>query len=118
MNGIITYRANTNLIKQLLLFVSFMVFSFSGFAQSKVSSVSGFEVKVEPTTKVQLEQSRATSNVEFALWFMGTKQDPNTDFSVEGTNVKKTIITSGMAPNRLLIKALLKKVVNYENSMS
>jgi hypothetical protein len=34
----------------------------------------------------------------------------------EGIN-KKQIITSGMAPNRLLIKAFLKKAVNFESSL-
>jgi hypothetical protein len=38
------------------------------------------------------------------LWFMGSKQNPNSTISTEGINTKKQIIT-GMAPNRLLIKA-------------
>jgi hypothetical protein len=38
------------------------------------------------------------------LWFMGSKQT-NSTISTEGINTKKQIITSGMAPNRLLIKA-------------
>jgi len=90
------------------------MFSFSGFSQTQ--SI-GFTEK-EASANVKVESSRATSNMEFALWFMGTKQDPNSTLSVEGTNAKKLIITSGMAPNRLLIKAFLKKVVNYENSLS
>jgi hypothetical protein len=93
------------------------MFSFSAFSQSQSASYVDFNGKVEPTN-VKLETSRATSNMEFALWFMGTKQDPNSTLSVEGTNAKKLIITSGMAPNRLLIKAFLKKVVNYESSLS
>jgi hypothetical protein len=40
---------------------------------------------------------------------MGSKQNPNSTISTEGINTKKQIITSGMAPNRLLIKAFLKK---------
>jgi hypothetical protein len=29
-------------------------------------------------------------NMEFVLWFMGSKQDPNTTISTEGINTKKT----------------------------
>ena len=49
---------------------------------------------------------------------MGSKQDPNTTISTEGINTKKQIMTSGMAPNRLLIKAFLKKAVNLESSIA
>ncbi|MFA9190358.1 hypothetical protein AAGV28_03140 [Flavobacterium sp. FZUC8N2.13] len=92
------------------------MFSSSVFSQSQSASNMSFTEKSE-TTNVKLESSRATSNMEFALWFMGTKQDPNSTLSTEGS-AKKLIITSGIAPNRLLIKAFLKKVVNYENSLS
>ncbi|MFL9830722.1 hypothetical protein ACSV4D_05720 [Flavobacterium sp. ARAG 55.4] len=98
----------------IFVFVLFFMFSFSGFSQNQ--SV-GFNEK-EVSANVKAESSRATSNMEFALWFMGTKQDPNSIMSSEGTSAKKLIITSGIAPNRLLIKAFLKKVVNYENSLS
>jgi hypothetical protein len=47
---------------------------------------------------------------------MGSKQKPNSTISTEGINTKKQIITSGMAPNRLLIK-LLKKAVNFESAL-
>ena len=110
-------RTNTKLMQTIFLFMLFSMLSFSGFAQSQANPAIEFNGKVE-STSVKLESSRATSNMEFALWFMGTKQDPNSTLSAEGTSAKKLIITSGMAPNRLLIKAFLKKVVNYENSLS
>jgi hypothetical protein len=117
MNNLKTYKTNSKLTQIIAVFVLFFMFSFSGFSQSQSASNIDFNGKVE-STNVKLETSRATSNMEFALWFMGTKQDPNSTLSVEGTNAKKLIITSGIAPNRLLIKAFLKKVVNYENSLS
>lgn len=117
MNNIKTYKTSAKLIKPLFLFMMFVLFSFSGFAQSPSNSTLEFNEKVE-SANMKLESSRVTSNMEFALWFMGTKQDPNATLSTEGTNTKKLIITSGMAPNRLLIKAFLKKVVNYESSLS
>nr|WP_288834103.1 hypothetical protein [uncultured Flavobacterium sp.] len=117
MNNVKTNKANSKLTQLIVVFVLFFMFSFSAFAQDKAVSSTGFAEKVQ-STNVKLESSRATSNMEFALWFMGTKQDPNSTLSTEECNAKKSIITSGMAPNRLLIKAFLKKVVNYENSLS
>ena len=93
------------------------MFSFSSSAQATASFDLNFNEKEAPTT-VKLENSKANSNMEIALWFMGTKQDPNAAVSTEGESAKKMIITSGIAPNRLLLKAFLKKVVNYETSLS
>lgn len=117
MNNLKTNNTNSKLIPSIFVFVLFLMFSFSGFSQSQSATSIDFNAKAE-TANVKLETLRATSNIEFALWFMGTKQDPNSTLSSEGTSAKKLIITSGMAPNRLLIKAFLKKVVNYENSLS
>lgn len=117
MNNLKANNTNSKLIQSIFVFVLFFMFSSSAFSQSQLDSKIDFTEKSE-TTNVKLESSRATSNMEFALWFMGTKQDPNSTLSTEGTSAKKLIITSGIAPNRLLIKAFLKKVVNYENSLS
>lgn len=117
MNNLKTNNTNSKLIQSIFVFVLFFMFSFSGFSQSQSTASVDFNGKTE-TTNVKLESSRTASNMEFALWFMGTKQDPNSTLSTEGTNTKKMIMTSGIAPNRLLIKAFLKKVVNYENSLS
>ena len=114
MNNLKINNTNSKLTQSIFFFMLFFMFSFSGFAQSQSIDFNG---KAE-STNVKLESSRATSNMEFALWFMGTKQDPNSTLSTESTNAKKLIITSGIAPNRLLIRAFLKKVVNYENSLS
>lgn len=116
MNNVKTNNTDSKLTQIIVVLVLFFMFSFSAFAQDQAISNVGFDGK-EATTNVKLESSRATSNMEFALWFMGTKQDPNSTLSAEG-NAKKSIITSGIAPNRLLLKAFLKKVVNYENSLS
>ena len=117
MNNSKINNTNSKSIQSVFVFVLFFMFSFSAFSQSQSVSNVEFNEKVE-STSVKVESSRSTSNMEFALWFMGTKQDPNSTLSSEGTNAKKLIITSGIAPNRLLIKAFLKKVVNYENSLS
>ncbi len=117
MNNSKANRTSSKLIFSIGLFMLFFMFSFSGYSQSQTDGVVNMKVN-EATSNVKVENSRANANMEFALWFMGTKQDPNSTLSNEGSNAKKSIITSGIAPNRLLIKAFLKKVVNYENSLS
>jgi hypothetical protein len=47
---------------------------------------------------------------------MGTKQDPNTTDLYRGKH-KKQIMTSGIAPNRLLIKAF-EEAVNFESALA
>jgi hypothetical protein len=58
--------------------------------------------------------NKSAANLEFVLWFMSSKQDPNSIISTEGINTKKQIMSSGLMPNRLLMKAFLKKAINYE----
>ena len=55
------------------------------------------------------------SNVNFILWFMGTKEDMGKSFSSEVMYTKKSFITSGREPNRLMVKTLLKKALNIKS---
>jgi hypothetical protein len=107
--------AVTNIKKRsvvLFLIFTFILFSNVSYGQKQVVN-SLLSNTAEITKGVNQEKNNA-SNMEFVLWFMGSKQNPNTTISTEGINTKKQIITSGLAPNRLLIKAFLKKAVNYE----
>jgi len=74
---------------------------------------------VNTSTEMSTIRQEATStdaNMNFVLWFMGSKQDPNAKALPAGVNTKKQFMTSGTAPNRLLIKAFLKKAVNFEHA--
>lgn len=71
---------------------------------------------VEINTMKQ-EAAIGASNMNFVLWFMGSKQTPNANAVPAGTTAKKQFITSGTEPNRLLIKAFLKKAVNFESAV-
>jgi hypothetical protein len=106
---------NTKSISLILFFL--LLANFSGFAQSKESlvSIDNFD---KFSVAESVESSSVSSNMNFVLWFMGSKQDPNTVISSDKTNAKKQIMTSGMAPNRLLIKTFLKKAINLENTLS
>lgn len=91
--------------------------SVSTYSQTEANDgVALNTTEISATTKQ--ESTVGNSNMNFVLWFMGSKQDPNSTISSEGINTKKKIMTSGIAPNRLLIKAFLKKAVNFESSMA
>jgi len=62
-------------------------------------------------TPVPVVAPLKNSNVDFILWFMGTKEDVNTKISNESFS-KKSFLTSGREPNHLLLKTLLKKAMN------
>jgi hypothetical protein len=89
-------------------------------------SVFGQEIEkkqmiISSTTEIvsdAKQESTSSSNMDFVLWFMGSKQDPNSTISTEGANTKKKIMTTGLAPNRVLIKAFLKKAVNFESALA
>ena len=104
--------------KTIALFFMFALILLSSvsFGQSKEdNSIASTTTEVSNEVK---QESNKNSNMEFVLWFMGSKQDPNSTISTEGINTKKQIMTSGLAPNRLLIKAFLKKAVNFESALS
>ena len=70
---------------------------------------------------VATTQSVTTTNTTMNIvsWFMGTKQTPNANQANDvSNNSKKQMINSGIAPNRLLIKTLLKKAANYNSTIA
>jgi hypothetical protein len=104
------------LIKAIALIVFMVVSNASVFGQS-TSDVADIN-KVETNVAKSDVSNAVSTSINFVLWFMGSKQDPNTSISSDRTNTKKQIMTSGIAPNRLLIKAFLKKAVDSENSLA
>ncbi|WPR72873.1 hypothetical protein SLW70_07035 [Flavobacterium sp. NG2] len=99
-----------------IIMIVVMMFSVVAFSQSPDNN-SLADALVEPVSNTAEVSTSRNSNVEFVLWFMGTKQNPNSTISTEGNSTRNQIITSGLAPNRLLIKAFLKKAVNFETSL-
>jgi len=99
----------------LLFFV--LVANTSVFGQSVGGNV--VEENVNELGTIKEEKSAVNSNTNFVIWFMGSKQTPNTSSTIaREINSKRQIITTGIAPNRLLIRAFLKKVVNFENALT
>lgn len=117
MNQFSTH-SNNKKIRTVLFLIIFSFFStVSGYSQTEDKN----EVAINTTEvagNAKQENTAVNSNMNFVLWFMGSKQDPNGTISTEEGNAKKKIMTSGIAPNRLLIKAFLKKAVNFESSLA
>ena len=116
-------QQNVNKNKNTFFIVlAFITLSFgTAFGQTAVENNSYLNSTITANTTetivVKQEEASTNSNMNFVLWFMGTKQDPNVKIVPAGANTKKEFITSGTAPNRLLIKAFLKKAVNYESAL-
>ena len=116
-------QQNVNKNKNTFFIVlAFIALSFgTAFGQTAVENNSYLNstitANITETIVVKQEEASTNSNMNFVLWFMGTKQDPNVKIVPAGANTKKEFITSGTAPNRLLIKAFLKKAVNYESAL-
>ena len=113
-------KADTKGISSLLImFVFILMSNVSVFGQSTQNVVDANTIEVSSNTKRENVTGTSSSNsMNFVLWFMGTKQGPNGTISKESTNAKIQIITSGSAPNRLLIKAFLKKAVDSDSMVS
>ena len=103
--------ANTttsNNIKMMIVLVM-MLLSTVGFAQNKV------EVPTAVATSTTTVEANVSMNM--VSWFMGTKQTTNENITKESTS-KKQMMTSGIAPNRLLIKTFLKKASQYASNIA
>ena len=120
-NNLNTRSTFTNENKKgfLLVVVLFLMTSFSSFAQSSTLEVVSTKevVSVETRTALVLDDSQ----LDFMNWFMGSKQSQSTnDFTTVNDNSssrRKQIISSGVTPNRVLYRTLLKKVVSQENAI-
>ena len=113
-------KADTKGISNLLImFVFILMSNVSVFGQSAQKLVDVSTIEVNSNAKKENVSAAASSNsMNFVLWFMGTKQGPNGTISKESSSAKIQVITSGSAPNRLLIKAFLKKATNYNSTIA
>jgi hypothetical protein len=98
----------------IVMILAFVLLSnVAVFGQTVTEKNTNLNTTIE-SNLVEKEATSNTSNMNFVIWFMGSKQNPSTTILPAGENTRKQFITSGLAPNRLLIKAFLKKAVNFE----
>jgi hypothetical protein len=100
----------------LFLFAVVLFSSFTMTAQNGASTVASVPT-TEMTTATVSQNVSANETMSFVSWFMGTKQTTNGNQATEQSS-KKQMMTSGIAPNRLLIKAFLKKASNYTSTIA
>ena len=113
MNQISKQINNKKRSNVLVLFIFLLMSNVSIFGQTVAENNTNSNTTIE-NNLVAKEATTNSSNMNFVIWFMGSKQNPSTTIITEGQNTKKQFMTSGLAPNRLLIKAFLKKAVNFE----
>ena len=105
------------------LFVLLATSSFTMVGQNKnevvATSVTFQVVTSDDTVAASQSTVKTNTSMNFVSWFMGTKQTPNANQSADAAvSQKKQMINSGIAPNRLLIKAFLKKASNYSSTIA
>lgn len=116
-------KQNANKSRTILFMVMVLILVSVGtafgqtVAENNTYSNVILETNSPETIVIKQEDVTTNSNMNFVIWFMSSKQDPNTKIAPTGTTTKKQFMTSGTAPNRLLIKAFLKKAVNFESAI-
>ena len=114
-------KSNIFMVLFFVLMSNVAVFGQTTLENNNVQTTST-ESNVIVNTNIEMnsmkqEAASDASNMNFVLWFMGSKQSPNAATVPAGTTAKKQFMTSGTAPNKLLIKAFLKKAVNFERAV-
>lgn len=113
-------RTQTN-IKLFVAFVLLVLSSTGAFAQANTTTVAATtstEVSVSNEVKMVIttDKAVASTSMDFAVWFMGSKKTTN-DTS-NGTFSKKQLINSGINTNSVLIRSFLKKVSTQGNAIA
>jgi hypothetical protein len=117
--NILSAKNNKNNIFFIVILVAFFTVANS-FAQkitfdsASVLAAINVNDNAADETPAKVTTSVSSSNVNFILWFMGTKEDVNSTIS-NGSYSKKSFLTSGREPNHLLLKTLLKKAINTKS---
>src|SRR4051812_37161303 len=100
----------------VVLFAFLLLSSVGVFGQTVKTTVIENAVATDDTVAASQNATTTNATMNFVSWFMGTKQTPNQNSGVEVN--KKEMINAGIAPNRLLIKAFLKKASNYTSTVA
>ena len=121
MSKIFNVLQNNKNTSSLFIIVLLAFFSTTTvFGQKESLEVSNEEVlniqnNIVIESPAKVSNSAVNSNVNFILWFMGTKEDIGRTFFDDGMYSKKSFLTSGREPNRLMVKTLLKKALNIKS---
>lgn len=123
MNTNTQNTSNTSNKALIVLFVMFLLSSIGMFGQNKATAVAAPATTTIEVLNVSVNQIALGSDVEFMSWFMSSKQTQSVNGSSEGTSTtnmsrKKQIISSGVVPNKVLYRTLVKKVISQESAIA
>lgn len=113
---------NETKLKLFVLFILLLLSSTGAFAQANTNSVilnTSTEVSASNDAKMVITNDKAfaSSAMEFAVWFMGSKKT-NNETPSNGTFSKKQLINYGINTNSVLIRSFLKKVSTQEKGIA
>ncbi|MEC4049479.1 hypothetical protein OX284_008560 [Flavobacterium sp. SUN046] len=96
------------------LFMMVVLFLLSCTAMNAQTVSNDEAVKVETTTSITNSIAATDSQIDFVGWFMGSNQNQSINegglYNDKNSSTKKQIISSGIIPNRVLYKTLVKKI--------
>jgi hypothetical protein len=123
MNTNTQNTSNTSNKALIVLFVMFLLSSVGMFGQNTTTAVAAPATTTVEVLNVSVNQIALGSDVEFMSWFMSSKQTQSVNGSSEGTSTttmsrKKQIISSGVVPNKVLYRTLVKKVISQESAIA
>ena len=123
MNTNTQNTSNTSNKALIVLFVMFLLSSVGMFGQNTTTAVAAPATTTVEVLNVSVNQIALGSDVEFMSWFMSSKQTQSVNGSSEGTSAtamsrKKQIISSGVVPNKVLYRTLVKKVISQESAIA
>lgn len=95
------------------MIIVFLLFSYTAVNAQTITSKE-LQVATVPSTDSVKAIATVDSQIDFVGWFMGSNQNQSINEG-EGSldrasSTKKQIISSGIVPNRVLYKTLVKKV--------
>ena len=115
-----TTQGNVTNVRLFVLFVLLMLSTTGAFAQTNTVSVVATSTEISVSNEAKMiitaDNAVASTTMDFAVWFMGSKKSTN-DTS-NGTFSKKQLINSGINTNNVLIRSFLKKVSTQGNGIA
>lgn len=123
MNTNTQNTSNTSNKALIVLFVMFLLSSVGMFGQNTTTAVAAPATTTVEVLNVSVNQIALGSDVEFMSWFMSSRQTQSVNGGSEGTSStnmsrKKQIISSGVVPNKVLYRTLVKKVISQESAIA
>ncbi len=111
----------------VFLFVLFILSSLRMFGQTTVApTVVNNNVENNVEVVVSFEQVETSivsidTQIDFVGWFMGSRQSQMNESesanTTKSTSTKKQILSSGIAPNKVLYRTFMKKVISQDSAI-